>query len=337
MRKDLGPLGTLFDTEPRETLGAPDMPSAPQLSHAKAYAFRLPSAKPPPFDAANKGRSRRASSADYGCAFLQPNDNVTSKQPPTGSRHSGTPPPMRRMVYSVPNDNFVATYKSSREASKGSPDRSQHNARAREATSSTRDLGHQHSDASLSASVEEPRHVLYETTGSGTHAEPTSAKNTVEGHRSTSSTGDSTQQVQWSLAVQRVPANANIWSSAGLLLPPPGIGRRSASAGSQDRPQEQRPSVARPFDDEDKENLQAAESAEWNKLSREISAATALPVRRRLEPGEWNAPPVPSPLTFGDGLPDTTRLPRPSYCTPRDYRGMEWPSYVTVAFKSRCR
>jgi len=325
-------------------LGALGMPPAPQLLHAKVYALRLPSAKPPPFNTPKKGRTRRAPSADYGCAFLQPNDNGTSKsagatsglRPSTGSRHSGTPTQVRRMVYSVPNDNFVATYKSSREVSTGRPDRSQHNARAREAASSARDLGHWRSDPS---GVEEQSRVWYETMRRGIHTASTSIRDTVEGHRRTSSTGDSAQQVQWSLAAPHVPANANIWSSAGLLLPPPGIGPRSASSDSQARPQGQRPSVARAFDDEDKENLQAAEaeSAEWNKLSRDISAATALPVRRRLQPGEWNAPKVPSPLTFGDGLPDTTRQPRPSYRTPCDYRGMEWPSYASAAFKPLCR
>ncbi|EPT01330.1 hypothetical protein FOMPIDRAFT_83332 [Fomitopsis schrenkii] len=73
--------------------------------------------------------------------------------------------------------------------------------------------------------------------------------------------------------------------------------------------------------DEQKDVLDI-QDAEWEELFQDLVAATAQPLRRRLRPGEWNAPLVPSPLSMdpdcADEIVDTVL---PTYA-----KGV-WPSY----------
>ncbi|KZT73113.1 hypothetical protein DAEQUDRAFT_808645 [Daedalea quercina L-15889] len=108
---------------------------------------------------------------------------------------------------------------------------------------------------------------------------------------------------------------------------------RCASVGSQKAPVHVH--IEEPFgrsgDESGKENLRAIDPAEWDELYKDISAATADLLRRRLRPGEWNAPLVPSPLTMGDWSEDEADDTYLMPCTPT---GRLWSSYCTKAYSS---
>lgn len=73
---------------------------------------------------------------------------------------------------------------------------------------------------------------------------------------------------------------------------------------------------------EERKTLLDIQDTEWDELFQDITAATALPLRRRLRPGEHNAPLVPSPLSMdADCADEIVDSVLPTYA-----KGV-WPSY----------
>ena len=73
---------------------------------------------------------------------------------------------------------------------------------------------------------------------------------------------------------------------------------------------------------EERKALLDIQDTEWEELFQDITAATALPLRRRLRPGEHNAPLVPSPLSMdADCADEIVNSVLPTYA-----KGV-WPSY----------
>ncbi|TFY61952.1 hypothetical protein EVJ58_g4186 [Rhodofomes roseus] len=149
------------------------------------------------------------------------------------------------------------------------------------------------------------------------------------------------------LCLSHAPRKQGIYDNEGITLsqpwPSPIVGA-NASPGSDKAADD---ASDKACDDEDKENMQTDDIVEWVQLQRAISAATTVPVvpavsvtpalpvvsvdadaappiHRRLPPGVWNAPRMPSRLTL-----EETERPRGGYWPPRNHKGVPWRSYAT--------